>query len=88
MASLKEWTPPPDLALVSGADGQLVAQLQLGSAGPIPSQLEVTDGRLIWASHRARTAGAQQVDLPGRVGAEGTNVALVANRRALRLVGN
>jgi hypothetical protein len=89
VASLKEWTPPPELALVRGADGQLVAQVQLGSAGPIPSRLEVTDGgRLIWASHLARTAGALQVDLPGRVGAEGTNVALVANRRALRLVGN
>jgi len=37
VASLKEWTPPPELALVRGADGQLVAQVQLGSAGPTGS---------------------------------------------------
>jgi hypothetical protein len=86
-AALKEWTPPAELATVRGADGQLVAQVQLGSEGPIPSRLVVTDGhRSIWATDLERTAQPQQVDLPEWASSEATKVTLVANGRPLRSV--
>jgi hypothetical protein len=89
VASFKEWTPPPELATVRGIDGHLVAQVQLGAEGPIRSRLVVSDGRrVIWATDLERTARTQRVELPARVSAKATGVALVAKGRALRTVGN
>ena len=89
VAALKEWTPPPELAVVRGPDGQAVAQVQLGSAGPEPAQLMVAhDGRLLWVSDLARTTGQQKVHLPAVALADGSRVTLVTNGKAVRLVGN
>ena len=34
-AALKDWTPPPELSITTSATGHSVADVQLGSAGPI-----------------------------------------------------
>jgi hypothetical protein len=89
VASLKDWNPPPQLATVRGIDGQLVAQVQLGSEGPIPSSLVVANrGRVIWDTGLERTTRTQQVELPQSVSAKATSVALFADGRALRRVSN
>jgi hypothetical protein len=88
VASQKEWTPPPELALVSGARGHPVAQVQLGSAGPIAAEVLVShDGRLVWGKDIAKTTTAQHVELPAIARARGSRVALVSNGKALRIVG-
>jgi hypothetical protein len=87
VAALREWTPPPELAAVSRADGRVVAQVQLGSAGAIPARLIVADARgIIWATDLATSAGPQQVELPDGVSARAKRVALLANGRVLRKV--
>jgi len=89
VASLKEWTPPPELALTTTAGGKPVAQVQLGSAGPVSAQLLVAHGsRLVWATDLALTAAAQNVKLPAVAASHDSRVALVVNGKALRLVGS
>jgi hypothetical protein len=89
VASLKEWTPPAELALTGVASGQPVAEVQLGSAGPVRAQLQVShDGGLIGVYDLARTAAAQHVALPVVAVADGSRVALVVNGKPLRLIGN
>ncbi len=88
VGALKEWTPPAELALVSGAKGHPVAQVQLGSAGPVAAELLVAhDGRLVWEKNLDPKTAAQHVDLPAIAAAHGSRVALVSNGRALRIVG-
>ena len=88
-ASLKEWTPPAELAITGVARGQPVAEVQLGSVGAVPAQLFVShDGRPVMESELARTAAAQQVPLPAIVMADGSRVALVVNGKPVRLIGS
>ena len=88
VASLKQWTPPAELSLVSGARSQPVAQVQLGSAGPVRARVLVAhNGRLVWGKEVARTTAPQRVDLPAVASKRGSRVALVSGGRALRFVG-
>ncbi|HXZ62532.1 MAG TPA: hypothetical protein VEG62_07310 [Acidimicrobiales bacterium] len=89
MASLKQWTPPPELAVTGVSGGHPVAQVQLGSAGPVPAQLWLShNGHLLRVSDLARTTAVQDVPLPAIAGTQGSRVALLVNGKALRLVGN
>ena len=88
-ASLKEWTTPPELSLVSGPAGRPLAEVQLGSAGPIVAELEVTTGgETVWRSPLARTTAAQRVDLPTGVLGKRSRVSVVADGLSLREVGS
>ena len=87
VTSLKEWTPPPELSIVSGAAGRPAAQVRLGSAGPISAALEVTFlGKTVWLSGLARTTAAQNVDLPASPLLHHSQVLLVSNGHTLRQV--
>jgi len=87
VTSLKEWTPPPELSIVSGVAGRPAAEVQLGSAGPVAAGLEVTSGgRTVWRSRLARTTAAQSVDLPSRLLHNGSRVLLVSGGHTLREV--
>ncbi len=87
VAALKEWTPPPELSVVSGTTGRPAVEVQLGSAGPIAAELQVRNaGRTVWRSGLARTTAAQRVDLPARVLDDDSRVSLVADGHTLRVV--
>ncbi len=105
VASLKEWTPPPELSVtteppalsiiggppaLSAVNRTLVrsvADVQLGSAGPIAASIEVTrGGRSVWQSRLAQTTAAQSVDLPADVLHQGSRVLLVSGGHTLREV--
>ena len=87
VTSLKEWTPPPELSMVSGAAGRPVAEVRLGSAGPIAAALEVTtSGKTVWLSRLARTTAAQSVDLPASLRLDRSQVLLVSDGHTLREV--
>jgi len=86
-AALKDWTPPPELSVATSATGHSVADVQLGSAGPVAARLEVKSrGRTAWRSNLARTTAAQSVDLPARLLGPGSRVVLVAGGHNLREV--
>ena len=72
-AELSIASRPPDLSVVgtpgvsavSGTTGHSVAEVQLGSAGPIAASLEVArGGRRVWMTPLARTTAAQSVHIP------------------------
>jgi hypothetical protein len=85
--SLKEWTPPPQLSVATSPAGLSVAEVELGSAGPIAATLEVrTGGRTVWRSSLAQTTAAQRVDLPTGLLRKGSRVALVTGGHRLREV--
>ena len=77
----------PSLSAVSGTTGHSVAQVQLGSAGPIAASLEVTrGGRRVWTTPLARTTAAQSVHVPSDLLHKGSRVLLVSGGRTLRSV--
>jgi hypothetical protein len=87
VASLNEWTPPPQLSVATSRAGLSVAEVQLGSAGPIPTTLQLrTGGRTVWRSSLAQTTTAQRVDLPTGLLRKGSRVVLVAGGHELRAV--
>ena len=87
VSSLGELTPPPELSIATSPIGHSVASVQLGSAGPIPAQLEIRNGgRTLWRSSLARTTKAQSVDLPSRLLSHGSRVVLVSGGHTLRRV--
>jgi hypothetical protein len=88
LASLSEWTPPPQLSVATSPAGRSVAEVELGSAGPIAATLEVrTGGRTVWRSSLAQTAAAQRVDLPTGLLRKSSRVVLVTRGHSLRAVG-
>ena len=88
-ASLKEWTPPPELALIGSATGRPVAQVQLGSAGPVPAELWVTHkGHVVSRSDLIQTTAAQHVTLPGIAESGRSQVELIVNGKVLRTVAD
>ena len=87
VTALKEWTPPPELSVMYGPAGQPVADVQLGSAGPIPAGLVVVDGgRPVWLTLLSRNTTAQRIALPASVLHPGSRVLLVASGHTLREV--
>ena len=85
--SLKDWTPPPELSVATSTTGRSVAEVQLGSAGPVAATLEVrNDGRAVWRSSLARTTAAQSVDLPTGLLNKGSRVVLATEGHTLRRV--
>ena len=89
VASLNEWTPPPQLSVATSPAGLSVAEVELGSAGPIAATLEVrTGGRTVWRSSLAKTTAAQRVDLPTGLLRRGSRVVLVTGGHSLRRVSS
>ena len=87
VSSLGQLTPPPELSIATSPIGHSVASVQLGSAGPIPAQLEIRNGgRTLWRSRLARTTKAQSVSLPSRLLSHGSRVVLVSGGHTLRRV--
>ncbi len=87
LAALKDWTPPPELSIATSTTNRSVADVQLGSAGPVPARLEVTNGgRTLWGSSLARSAGPQQVAVPARFLHKGSRVVVVTDGHVLRWV--
>jgi hypothetical protein len=87
VAALPDRTPPAELSISTSATGQSIADVQLGSAGPVAAQLEVrSDGTAIWRSGLARISTAQSVDLPPSVLHKGSRVLLVSGGHTLRRV--
>lgn len=86
-AALPAWTPPPELSIATSTTGHSVADVQLGSAGPVTARLEIrTGGKTVWRSSLARTTAAQSVDLPASTIRKGSRVLLVTGGRTLRRV--
>ncbi len=86
-ASLKDWTPPPELSVATSATGHSVAEVQLASSGPVAAQVQVRHGdRTVWHSDLARTTAAQHVDLPTHLLGKGSRVVLVSDGHTLRRV--
>ena len=84
VASLKEWTPPPELSIATSTTGRSVAEVQLGSAGPIAARIEVAaGGKRVSVSRLARTTAPQSVDLPAAVLHKGSRVLLVTGGHTL-----
>ena len=87
LAALKDWTPPPELSIATSTTNRSVAEVQLGSAGPVPARLEVTNrGRTLWGSNLARTVDAQHVAVPTRFLRKGSRVVVVSDGHVLRWV--
>ena len=87
VAALPDLTPPAELSISTSATGDSVADVQLGSAGPVAALLEVRNGGTrIWRSGLARTSAAQSVDLPARVLHKGSRVLLISGGHTLRRV--
>ncbi len=87
VTALKEWTPPPELSATFGPKGQAVADVQLGSAGPIPTKIEIVDGsKAVWEKSLSKETGAQSLVLPARFVHPGTRVLLVSGGHTLRAV--
>ena len=62
VSSLGQLTPPPELSIATSPIGHSVASVQLGSAGPIPAELEIRNGgRTLWRSRLARTTKARRL---------------------------
>ncbi len=73
--------------MATSTTGRAVADVQLGSAGPVAATLEVrNDGHAVWRSSLARTTAAQSVDLPSGLLAKGSRVLLVTEGHTLRRV--
>jgi hypothetical protein len=88
VAALPDWSPPPELSISTSVTGHSVADVQLGSAGPVAARLEVrSGGRTVWHSSLARTTAAQSVDLPASLLHKGSRVLLVSGGHTLRRVG-
>ena len=88
VTAINEWTPPAELSVMYGPAAQPVADVQLGSAGPIPAGLEVVDrgGRAVWLTLLSRTAATQRVALPASLLHPGSHVLLVSSGHTLRVV--
>ena len=87
LPTAKEWTPPPELSVSSSLSDHSVAEVQLGSAGPISARVEITEnGKKAWGSDLARTTTSQSVDLPAHLLHQGSRVELVSDGRTLRWV--
>ena len=87
VAALGEWTPPPELSVATSTTDRSVAQVQLGSAGPLSARVEIRHGdRTVWSSNLDRTTGVQNVELPAHLLNKGSRVVLVADGRTLRRV--
>ncbi|HXN59460.1 MAG TPA: glycosyltransferase family 39 protein [Acidimicrobiales bacterium] len=85
--ALSVWTPPPELSIAQSSNDQSVARVQLGSAGPVASRLEITEsGRTVWHRDLAKTTVTQSVDLPANLLHKGSRVELLAQGQALRWV--
>jgi hypothetical protein len=87
VASLNEWTPPPQLSVATSPAGRSVAEVELGSAGPVAATLEVrTGGHAVWRSSLAQTTAAQRVGLPTGLLRKGSRVVLVIGGHGLRVI--
>ena len=88
LPTAKEWTPPPELSVSSSLSDHSVAEVQLGSAGPISARVEeyTENGKKAWGSDLARTTTSQSVDLPAHLLHQGSRVELVSDGRTLRWV--
>ncbi len=87
VAAFKEYTPPPELSIVTSTSGHPVAEVQLGSAGPIAARIDVATGRkTVSLPPLARTTGPQRVDLPPALLRKGSRVLLVSGGHTLRAV--
>ena len=81
------WTPPPEVSIAQSTKDQSVAQVQLGSAGPVAARLEITEsGRTVWHHELDKTTGTQNVDLPADLLRKGSRVELTADGQTLRWV--
>lgn len=87
LTARKEWTPPLEVSVIRGHAGQSVADVQLGSAGPIVADLEVTgEKKVLWSYPLSPTTALQTVDLPGSLLRPGSQVAVVSKGHTLRWV--
>ncbi len=87
LPEVKDWTPPPELSIASSLSDHSVAQVQLGSAGPISARVEITEnGKKAWGFNLARTTTSQSVDLPAHLLHQGSRVELVSDGHTLRWV--
>ena len=87
VTAVKEWTPPPELSVMYGPTGQAVADVQLGTAGPIPTGIEITNGgKAVWLKLLTKETGPQTLNLPARFVHPGSRVLLVSSGRTLREV--
>ncbi len=87
VAAFKEYTPPPELSIGRSTTGHQVAEVQLGSAGPIAARIEIATGRkTVSLPPLARTTGPQRVDLPPALLHKGSRVLLVSRGHTLRAV--
>jgi hypothetical protein len=88
LTARKEWVPPPELSVIHGPRGQLVADAELGSAGSGPASLELRSGnRVIWSAALRKTTASQDVILPAGVLQVQANVILESGHKTLREIG-
>ncbi len=86
-AARREWVPPPELSVVYGPAGRPVADVTLGSAGPISAQLEVVaGGHIRWSTPLAANPAPQDINLPAKIVGLGSQVRLVSRGHTLRQV--
>jgi hypothetical protein len=81
-----EWTPPPELSVVTGQAGALVAGVELGSAGPISARLVMVSRGIVRSAPLSRTTSTQHVVLPAGLASRGSFVFLVSGGHVLRAV--
>jgi hypothetical protein len=86
-AEVDNWKAPAQLSISESSKGASVAEVQLGTAGPVPARLEVTIGaHILWSARLARTTAAQNVALPARFLYKGSRVRLITDGHTLRWV--
>ncbi len=88
LPTLKDWTPPPELSIAQSTKDHSVAQVQLGSVGPVQAKLEITEAgnKVVWHTNLAKTTGVQRVDLPADLLHKGSRVELLARGQDVRWV--
>lgn len=85
-AAQDQWVPPPELS-IEVEQGQPVASVNLGTAGPTPALLAViTGGRFSWSIALSSKIAKQNVALPADVLHPGSHVLLVTGGRTIRNV--
>jgi hypothetical protein len=85
--AIRVWTPPPEVSIAQSTQDRSVAQVQLGSAGPVSARLAITEsGRTVWHHELEKTTKTQDVDLPANLLRKGSRVELTADGQTLRWV--
>ncbi len=88
VSARREWVPPPELSLTARPGGTQVAGVQLGSAGPVASRLDLKTGsQVLWSAPLAAVSGPQDIVVPGQAGHPGSRLVLVVGGHPLRQVG-